>query len=76
MKFLKPKYGETRVVTVFLLFPKKIGHETRWLERAQWVEVFDSRRPPGSMAPYEAWHAVAWGSVWHGDPKPKPPRRI
>ena len=33
-----PKKGETRTVTRFLWFPKRIGRETRWLEVASWTE--------------------------------------
>ncbi len=32
----QPVDGEMRVVTKFLWLPKKLGHETRWLERASW----------------------------------------
>lgn len=30
--------GDERIVTKFLLFPKIINDEERWLERATWVE--------------------------------------
>lgn len=41
-KAKEPKYqhGQLRTVRRFLLFPKKIGHETRWLEIATWIQEF------------------------------------
>ncbi len=33
-----PKIGDTREVTKFLLWPKTIRGEWRWLERAKWQE--------------------------------------
>ena len=35
-----PKKYETRVRSGFLLFPKRIGTERRWLETAAWEEEF------------------------------------
>jgi len=32
--------GDTWERSAFLWFPKKIDHEWRWLERANWVEEF------------------------------------
>lgn len=32
--------GERRIVTKFLWFPKRIGNEERWLEKASWVEKY------------------------------------
>lgn len=34
-------YGQKRVKTKFLFFPKKINYELRWLERAMWVQEVD-----------------------------------
>ena len=34
----KTKDGETRIINKFLIFPKTINRETRWLEKASWVE--------------------------------------
>lgn len=36
----KPKPGNYRLVERFLLFPKLIRGELRWLERACWVERY------------------------------------
>lgn len=38
MRWRKPAMGAERVRTAFLLLPKRIGGETRWLETATWVE--------------------------------------
>ena len=34
----QPSNGDTRIKTKFLLFPKKIKGETRWLEKTSWQE--------------------------------------
>jgi len=34
----RPKEGDCRTVRRFLLLPKKIGDEWRWLETATWTE--------------------------------------
>ena len=41
------KYGDTRVVRKFLLFPKKLRKETRWLELAWIKQVFILRSTEG-----------------------------
>lgn len=35
-----PKQHDTRIRKGFLLFPKKIGNEIRWLETAKWKERY------------------------------------
>lgn len=35
-----PILGQTRIKEKFLIFPKKIKNEIRWLEKARWEEVF------------------------------------
>lgn len=37
----KPPYGEKRIRSAFLWFPKYIEGRLRWLERATWVEKYD-----------------------------------
>lgn len=47
MKWRKPFIGQYRIITRFLLFPKRIGLETRWLEIVRIKQVytmFGSRR--------------------------------
>lgn len=34
-------FGETRIRSAFLLFPKLINDQLRWLERATWVEQYE-----------------------------------
>lgn len=36
----KYQSGDTRIRSGFLLLPKMIGDEIRWLERATWRETF------------------------------------
>ena len=45
--------GTKRIVTKFLLFPKNIDGETRWLETATFEEV------------YVVW-SIDGGGVWQG----------
>lgn len=35
-----PSIGSTRVKSRFLLFPKQIDGECRWLEKATWSEIY------------------------------------
>jgi hypothetical protein len=36
----EPLINDKRIKSKFLLFPKTINEETRWLERADWIEKF------------------------------------
>jgi hypothetical protein len=36
----EPKIGERRVITKFLLWPRTINNETRFLEKADILQVF------------------------------------
>jgi hypothetical protein len=53
----------TRIeVTKFLFFPKTIGLETRWLEKATWVK----RKTPWGNRRGEFWETYedeAWGTL-------------
>lgn len=42
MRFIKTTYkgGQLRERTWFLIFPKTINGETRWLEKATWTEKY------------------------------------
>jgi hypothetical protein len=51
----EPRVGDARVVTRFLLLPKGINNEWRWLERATWTE----RRCLSRTTDW--WRPVAWG---------------
>lgn len=59
-KKMKPKYveGHKRTVTRFLWIPKTIGHETRWLETASWVEKFVDATYISDGTAY--WSEVRW----------------
>lgn len=43
-EYIKPEVGDTRRVTKFLFIPKRIGNETRWLERATFTQQFKFNR--------------------------------
>lgn len=51
--------GETRTITQFLLFPKTINNETRWLETTTWEERCHGTG--GTENPtYHIWHYTRW----------------
>lgn len=63
-----PNDGACRTVSKFLFFPKKIDHETRWLEKAKWIERFKYHRKTDpsflngvifTVDVYK-WQAVQW----------------
>lgn len=58
-----PKVGDYRTNSGFLLFPKRIGDETRWLEYAKWqekiVEDIDVDMA-GTAYRILSWEATDW----------------
>lgn len=42
MRWKAPNKHDTRTKTRFLIFPKKLGNEWRWLEVASWVEEYSA----------------------------------
>jgi hypothetical protein len=59
-----PKKGDTRTVTAFLWWPKRVGQETRWLETATWQETWSlvEHRFQGLPFYERKWVALVWGS--------------
>ncbi len=55
-----PEYGSLRVRNAFLWLPKKIDGEWRWLEWAEWKEMY--YRPTGRAAGYQKlkWRPYEW----------------
>ncbi len=51
MRWHEPKFNDTRIKARFLLFPKMVRSQTRWLEYAKWKELYS--------ADY-GWIAVEW----------------
>ena len=51
----RPRPGDKRVKTRFLLFPKTINGERRWLETATWTEYLWAHWD-GSV-----WEDLCWG---------------
>lgn len=66
MRWQHPNADEERTRTAFLWFPKRIGDESRWLERATWIEVWQTYRALALLPP--EWVAIRWV-----DPKPLSP---
>lgn len=63
-KHLPPRDDQensTRVQSGFLWFPLTIAHETRWLERAKWVERLTVFRAEFDCTAHQ-WVAEAWVS--------------
>ena len=54
MRFPRPAIGSQRVLGKYLLLPKDVGGETRWLEHAWWLEEY--RRTKGG----EGWCPIRW----------------
>jgi hypothetical protein len=53
--------GKVRFRAGFLLFPKTINKETRWLEFARWVEIFGQKglvNPNREVEP--SWYTLDW----------------
>jgi hypothetical protein len=57
------RVGAKRVVISFLILPKTIGDETRWLESAMWTEEYQLHDVcyDDYTRPWEGWVAVEWG---------------
>lgn len=56
-KSRKPEIGDIRIITQFLLFPKRINREIRWLEKATWKESY---RYKNSILSQKGWYAWCW----------------
>lgn len=41
--YVGPKWGDRRTKTGFLLFPKCMAGEWRWLEKASWIQAYEYR---------------------------------
>lgn len=55
-----PSHGQPRIVTKFLIFPKCIGAEWRWLETTTWIEIWHAAQ---NIYDISEWQATRWGSV-------------
>ena len=54
----EPNHGDVRFITKFLLFPKTIHGETRWLETACWKEQCEFYTFPFRFK-YD-WRVIQW----------------
>ena len=55
MKFKQPEYRDRRKKTKFLLLPKRIGNETRWLVRASYWQRYNKIYPQNKK-----WVDISW----------------
>lgn len=53
----EPKLSDERIVTKFLLFPKRIGDERRWLETATFKQEYREVYEQGYG---QKWIDVSW----------------
>ena len=53
-----PEIGDTRLRNSFLMFPKRILDETRWLEKAVWLEKFLEL----TSGEKDVWVPIRWGN--------------
>lgn len=61
MRWTDSEGPNCKEVTRFLAFPLTIKGETRWLERATWVE---KRNPYGGKGrTYYIWEPECWGTI-------------
>lgn len=58
----QPSVGDQRIVTKFLLFPKWLDNEFRWLGRERILQEWAVRMRPGPAAPVPcvAWRDKHW----------------
>lgn len=61
-----PKPWDYRTVTRFLLWPKRIHDETRWLETATWTEQYETGLIGG-----DRWIEHCWDSPAVTKPEPE-----
>ena len=53
-----PEIGDVRKRESFLLFPRRIMDETRWLEGAVWLEKYLER----TSGEDNVWVPIKWGN--------------
>ena len=60
MKWTERKYslGDKRIKSHFLLFPRVINEEVRWLEKATWEESWQQGAGPMGVGCH--WVAIRW----------------
>ena len=60
MRWTKPKEGEIRVVSKFLLLPRTFNNEVRWLERVNIVEQYKIWGYSDFGKPEACWNEIGW----------------
>lgn len=61
----KPRPGQLRERTAFLLWPRQIGGHSKWLEIATWVEKYVVVVKIAGLVGYYAgiWQPIQWGYI-------------
>ena len=54
LKYDDPSDGNERIRSRFLFFPRYIQGEARWLERAKWLQRYDTNYAD------DGWKDVSW----------------
>ncbi len=57
-----PVVGATREINKFIIFPKRIGNETRFLERAVYLEEYQILDLDVKETGLSGWVPVSWFS--------------
>ena len=59
MRWTKTEIGSTRIVKKFLIFPKTINEDTRWLEKVYYRQnyIYDTRACQGDDL---RWEDMEW----------------
>lgn len=57
-KKAKPVRGDERIITKFLLFPKNIDDDVRWLERVSYKQKYT--RENYEYGCYHVWETIEW----------------
>ena len=60
--FASPVVGATREIDKFIIFPKRIGNETRFLERAVYLEEYQVLNLDVKETGLSGWVPVSWFS--------------
>lgn len=63
----RPKEGESRIIEKFLLFPKRVNNETRWLERSRIKQKLIPQFDMFSDDPYSGWYLGWIDMEWIND---------
>lgn len=58
-----PGNGDTRIKTGFLLLPKNINDEIRWLQKSSWVQIYRHK----GFNPFTLVYSFGWTNLYWYD---------